>query len=386
MENIRRVRLMAVILAVAIMVSLIVPPSDYGQAQDSRLLVVTSTIIIADVVQNVAGDAAGVVSLMGVGQDPHTFEPSGADVALLDEADIVFINGAEFEEGLLPVLEEAAGDKLHVISDCVPILPLEFALGHGHGHGHDEEDEDEAHPEEPDNDTDQEAMVTWCMTHHADLVDLVGDDDEADEGDEAHHEEHLGLLYQLDCHAIAAEGEDAASCDPHVWNDPRNVMMWTMLARDLLSELDPANSETYAANAGEYLEQLAALDGELAAMFDAIPVEQRIIVTNHGAFGYLAHRYDLEIVGTVIPSGGTAAEPSPNDVVALIETIEDYGVTAIFTEDTVSDTLAGQIADETGVQVLRLYTGSLTDVGGDAPTYIDYMRYNVTTIVEGLTR
>ncbi len=373
MMNSHRPWLIVVIVAIVIVMNLVVAPRNYGQAQSTRLLIVTSTTIIADVVQQVAGEAADVVSLMDIGQDPHTFEPSGADVVLLDEADIVFVNGADFEESLLPVLEEAAGDKLREISTCVPVLPVEFALGHGHA------DDTEVVDESPPNETETGPMTTWCASHHTELDEWLGSVD-------TESTEYLGLLYQLDCHIGSVDAGHVESCDPHVWTDPRNVMLWTMVARDLLSENDPANEEIYAANAAAYLAQLSELDGELASMFESIPAEQRIIITNHGMLGYMAHRYGFEIVGTIIPGGGTAAEPSPDDVVALIETVVDYDVSAIFTEYTVSDTLAGQVADETGVYVLRLYTGSLTDAGGDAPTYIDYMRYNATTIVEGLGR
>ncbi len=110
----------------------------------------------------------------------------------------------------------------------------------------------------------------------------------------------------------------------------------------------------------------------------------RVLITNHDAFGYFAARYDFEVAVTIIPSGSTLAEPSAADVAAVIDLIGEEGVPSIFSETTVSDDLAQQIADETGAEVHVLYSGSLSEADGPASTYVDYIRYNVTTIAEAL--
>ncbi|MFP4323585.1 MAG: metal ABC transporter solute-binding protein, Zn/Mn family, partial [Anaerolineales bacterium] len=108
-----------------------------------------STSIIADVARNVAGDAADVESLMPLGADPHIFQPTPGDVAALAETDVVFVNGMNFEEGLMPVIENADDDiNIQVVSQCVNIL----AFG-GHSHDHDHaEGEDHDHAEGEDHD------------------------------------------------------------------------------------------------------------------------------------------------------------------------------------------------------------------------------------------
>jgi ABC-type Zn uptake system ZnuABC Zn-binding protein ZnuA len=368
----------------ALVVGFIAPLSSTpAQAQRERLSVIGSTTMIADVVGQVAGDAADVVSLMSFGVDPHAFTPSAQDIVALDEADLVFVNGVSLEENLLPVLEEAAGDRIATISECVAILPFGLAGDHEHDA---ETEAGGVHESDP------RSLTGQCAAHYAELQ-ALGIAFEDEHPAEAGHIEALGYLYELNCEPgheeeSAAEGEhvhEAGSCDPHVWTDIRNVMLWTLMARDTLSAADPANAATYAANAQAYLAQLQALDGEVSVLLQTLPQEARVLVTNHETLGYLAARYRFEVVGTVIPGGGTAAEPSAEEIVALIETIQDYNVRAIFSENTVSDALAQQLADEAGVTVYQLYSDSLTGADGDASSYLDYMRFNVTTIVQALS-
>jgi len=201
--------------------------------------------------------------------------------------------------------------------------------------------------------------------------------DEGEEHDHEHGDEALGALYALDC--------QTARCDPHVWTVPHNVMHWTLLIRDTLSEQDPANAEVYAANADAYLSELEALvEDVVEPTLATILEENRVMVTNHEAFGYFAHAYDFEIVSTVLPGGGTAVEPSAAEVAGIIDTLREAGVPAVFAENIVSDDLAQQIARETGAEMYQLYSGSLGDSDSPAATYIDYITYNVTTVAEAL--
>ncbi|MCQ3932597.1 MAG: hypothetical protein DPW16_19280 [Chloroflexi bacterium] len=348
-------------------------PVSSIHAQENRLSVIGSTTMIADVVGRVAGDAADVTPLMGYGVDPHAYEPSAQDIVALDEVDIVFINGANFEEGLIGVLEEAAPENLVTISDCVAILPFGS-----------NENAIDATPTD-----DISSIADQCASHFETLAALgveVNPGSTLENGTEP-----LGLLYETNCtagnhddSAVTESDHEEGNCDPHLWTDVRNVMLWTLMARDVLSKADPANTATYAANAEAYLAELIALDTEIAELLASVPQENRVLITNHETLGYLAARYGYQIVGSIIPGGGTANEPSAEDVAALIETVLDYGVPAIFTENTVNAALAEQIADETGASVYQLYSDSLTDTDGPAYTYIDYMRANATTIVTAL--
>lgn len=358
------------LLAVGVVLLTILAPV---QAQDDRLTVVASTTIVADVVQQVAGDAADVVSLMRYGQDPHTFAPSGQDIALLDEADVVFINGAGFEARLLPILQAGTAGELVEISACVNIL--RFGLMSEYDEHEEDDDlhhEDEVEHYQEGEDTDHD-LETWCDDYYKELG-LMYDKSEA----------HLGDLHEISCgihEHDEADDHEEGDCDPHVWMDVQNVMLWTLYARDMLSELDPMHAEVYAANAAAYIAELQTLDTDIEAIISAIPPERRVLVTNHDTFSYWAYRYNFTVVGTVIPGGSTTAEPSAEDVAALIEVIEDYGVPAIFTENTVSNTLATQLGEATGAKVYQLYSDSLTT---ETSAYVDYMRHNATVMAGAL--
>jgi ABC-type Zn uptake system ZnuABC Zn-binding protein ZnuA len=425
-----------------LLLSLLMVVAPLTDAQEDRLQVVGSHSILTDVIMNVTGDAADVTSVMPRGADPHSFQPTPGDLTALAEADVVFVNGALFEEGLLEAIENADTDmNIVTASSCVEMIAFG---GHGHAHGDDhaheegddhdhEEGDDHAHEEGDDHDHeegddhahegeemgDMSAMATRCEQHYAEMEAIhevsheheEGDDHAHEEGDDhAHEEGHdhshvetLGPLYSVDCGAGHThegdehEGEEEAhdeggehshshgSCDPHVWMQPHNVMYWTMLIRDTLIDLDPANAETYTANAAAYLEEVDALAHDFVMpMVETVPEENRVLITNHDAFGYFAAGNDFEVAITIIPSGSTLAEPSTADIAAVIDLIRDEGVPAIFAETTVSDDLAQQISDETGATVHVLYSGTLSEADGPASTYVDYIRYNVTTIVEAL--
>jgi len=108
-------------------------------------------------------------------------------------------------------------------------------------------------------------------------------------------------------------------------------------------------------------------------------------VTNHESFGYFADRYGFKIIGTIIPSVSTGASPSAQQLARLVDHIRETGAPAIFLETGSNPQLAEQVARETGVKVVdELYTHSITGSDGNAPNYIDMMKYNVNAIVEAL--
>jgi len=172
--------------------------------------------------------------------------------------------------------------------------------------------------------------------------------------------------------------------DPHTWTDPHNVAVWVHNIEYTLSALDPANAEFYATNAEAYEEKLVELDGWVREQVAQIPEANRKIVTDHQLFGYLAHTYGFTQVGAIVPGYSTMAEPSAKELAALEDAIQALGVKAIFVGNTVNPNLAQRVAKDTGTQLVTLYTGSLTEKGGQAGTYLDYMRFNVNAIVQAL--
>jgi manganese/iron transport system substrate-binding protein len=179
------------------------------------------------------------------------------------------------------------------------------------------------------------------------------------------------------------EEHDHSGVDPHVWLDVSNVIQWVQTIQETLSTMDPANAAYYAANAQPYTQELEALDAWAEEQIARIPETNRKLVTNHPAFGYLAARYGLEQVGAVYPIS-PSSEPSAQDIAALEDTIRSYNVPAVFAESTVNNRLAEQVANDTDIKLVPLYSGSLGAAGTGAETYILMIRYDVTAIVEAL--
>lgn len=173
--------------------------------------------------------------------------------------------------------------------------------------------------------------------------------------------------------------------DPHFWLDPTKVTGYVENIRTGLTAADPAGKAVYAQNAEKYISQLNDLDTWIKAQVSQIPPEKRLLVTNHESFGYFADRYGFAIAGTVIPSTSSEASPSAQQMAALIDQIKRTGVKAIFLETGANSQLADQIAQESGAKVITdLYTHSITEPGGEAPSYIEMMKHNVKLIVDAL--
>jgi len=172
--------------------------------------------------------------------------------------------------------------------------------------------------------------------------------------------------------------------DPHTWTTPANVAVFAQNVEQALSALDPANAQTYLANAEAYEAELQALDEWVKAQIATIPSEKRELITDHSVFGYYADRYGLEQIGAVIPAFSTAAAPSAQELAALEDAIREYSVEAIFVGTTINSSLAGQVAEDTGIELVRLYTGSLGPEGSGVETYVAYICFNTIAIVDAL--
>jgi ABC-type Zn uptake system ZnuABC Zn-binding protein ZnuA len=173
--------------------------------------------------------------------------------------------------------------------------------------------------------------------------------------------------------------------DPHFWLDPNNVIKYVENIRDGLTKADPDGAATYTANAETYIAKLKELDRWIADRVKDVPEANRKLVTNHESFGYFADRYGFQIIGTVMPSVSTGSAPSAQQLAQLIDHIKSTGAKAIFLETGTNPQLAQQVAREAGVTaVTELYSHSITEAGGAAPTYLDMMKFNTDAIVTAL--
>jgi manganese/iron transport system substrate-binding protein len=175
-----------------------------------------------------------------------------------------------------------------------------------------------------------------------------------------------------------------AGGDPHTWFNPENVSIWTQNIASALAQADPAHAETYTANAKKYQAQLKDLDSWIQGQVSQIPEASRQLVTDHDSFTYFADHYGFKLVGAVIPGYSSLSEPSAQDLASLEDTIRKLGVKSVFIGMTVNPALSERVAQDTGTRLVSLYTESLSKPDGPAPTYLDFMRYNVNAIVEAL--
>jgi len=293
----------------ALGVILLVALSGCAATSTDRPLVVVTTNILGDVVQNVVGDEAEVLVLMRPNSDPHSFEISAQQAARILGADLIVSNGLGLEEGLQQHLDSAADAG-------VPML----AAG--------------------------------------DVIDV--------------------LAYN-----------ESGAADPHFWTDPAQMLhVVSAVEAQVTDHVSGVDSAVIARNADAYAAEIEQLDAEMSTAFDALARGHRQLVTNHHVFGYLAERYDFEIVGAVIPGGSTLAAPSASDLRDLVGAINEAGVSTIFAESSQPDRLVQVLAEEADldVAVVELYTESLSEPGTSADSYLTMMRTNTERIATGLAR
>jgi manganese/iron transport system substrate-binding protein len=204
-------------------------------------------------------------------------------------------------------------------------------------------------------------------------------------GNAVHIQVSEGLEYLAagDQHQDEGHGPEGEEADPHVWFSVPNVVHWTEKIEGALSTLDPGGASYYRENSQAYAAELQQLDTWIEDQIDRIPEANRKLVTNHPSLGYYAQRYDLEQVGAVFPIS-PSSEPSAQDLAALEDAIGEAGVPAVFSESTVSTNLARQVAEDTGIKLVPLFSGSLGGPGSGAETYVRLMKLNTEAIVEAL--
>jgi ABC-type Zn uptake system ZnuABC Zn-binding protein ZnuA len=181
---------------------------------------------------------------------------------------------------------------------------------------------------------------------------------------------------------IKADGET----DPHWWQDPGNAVLAVAAIRDALSEADPDGRRVYERNAAAYSRELRRLDQEIAACVAKVPAEKRKLVTAHDSLGYFARRYGIDVVGSVIPSLSTQAQPSAGDIADLVDQVREEGVEAVFPEAETSERLEQALAREAGAQVGDpLWADTLGGEGSGAATYVDALSANAAALAQGMS-
>ncbi len=179
-----------------------------------------------------------------------------------------------------------------------------------------------------------------------------------------------------------SSGAYASKPNPHAWMSPSSALVYVENIRKALVALDPGNAETYNRNAVAYAGRIKAIDAPLRERLARIPEAQRWLVTSEGAFSYLARDYgfrELYLWPINADEQGT-----PKQVRRVIDEVRRLKIPVVFSESTISDRAARQVAKETGARYGGvLYVDSLSAPGGPVPTYLDLLRVTVETIAKG---
>lgn len=275
-----------------------------GAAEAEKLKVVTTFTVIADMAQNVAGDAAEVVSVTRPGAEIHGYAPTPRDLVKAQDADLILWNGLNLELWFEQFLSNLRDVPAATLTDGIEPISI-------------------------------------------------------------------------------SGGEYDGKPNPHAWMALDSAEIYIDNIRDSLSAADPDNAEVYAANAEAYKAEVAAVIGPLRDAVRALPEERRWLVTSEGAFSYLARDFGLKEV--YLWPMNADSQGTPQQVRAVIDAVRDHDIPVVFSESTVSDKPARQVARETGAAYGGvLYVDSLSEPDGPVPSYLDLLRVTSETIVNGL--
>ncbi|MGC0983104.1 metal ABC transporter substrate-binding protein [Pantoea agglomerans] len=269
-----------------------------------KFKVVTTFTVIADMVKNVAGDAAEVTSITKPGAEIHEYQPTPGDIKRAQGAQLIMANGLNLERWFERFYQHLGGVPEVIVSAGVKPIGI-------------------------------------------------------------------------------GEGPYNGKPNPHAWMSPDNALIYVDNIRDALVKYDPANAETYRQNAAAYKQKITAALDPLRQQIADIPEDKRWMVTSEGAFSYLAR--DLGMKELYLWPVNADQQGTPQQVRKVIDQVKKNAIPAVFSESTVSDKPARQVARETGAHYGGvLYVDSLSNAQGPVPTYLDLLRVTTETLAQGI--
>jgi len=267
---------------------------------------VTTFTVIADMAQNVAGDAAEVQSITKPGAEIHEYQPTPQDLMRAQGANLILWNGLNLE-----LWFEKFFDNIHDVPGVV-------------------------------------------------------------------------VSTGVDPMSIN-EGPYNGKPNPHAWMSPTSALIYVDNIRDAFVKYDPENAETYKQNAEIYKAKIRATIDPIKAELSGLPEDRRWLVTSEGAFSYLARDFNLKEL--YLWPINADQQGTPQQVKHVIDAVRKYNIPVVFSESTISDAPAKQVARETGAKYGGvLYVDSLSEADGIVPTYIDLLKVTSSTIAKGLAQ
>lgn len=326
----------------------------------SPVKIVVSFTILEDMVKRVGKDHVQVTTLVGRNGNAHAYEPAPQDSKSLREADLLIMNGLEFETWMDRLITSSGYQKkiIHA-TDGIDLLKAEH---NSYEKDHDEDHHDKDHHDEDHHDKDHHDKDHHDKDHH-----------DKDHHDEDHHESKSSGHHH---HGIY---------DPHAWASLSNGKIYVQNILRALQEADPAHSKEYEKNANAYLAQLSTWDAKIRKELQQIPKNKRKIITPHDAFQYFAKAYGLQIFAPI--GMNTESEASAQDLARLIQQMRKNSIRVVFIENISDPRLAQQIArDGNGIMGGKLYSGALSTMNEPANTYLNMVWHNAMTIKSALLR
>lgn len=293
-------------------------------AAAAPLNVVASFSILGDMVSRIGGDHISLTTIVGPNGDAHSFEPRPSDAKALANAQLLVVNGLNFEVWL-PRLVKASGFSGVTVVASDGIVPRLLT---------------------------NEEMAEYTDQDHA---------DEAGSGAAGRHN----------------------AIDPHAWQSLSNGMIYAKNIASALMKADPKNAKDYRSRAEIYISEMKKMDEEVRQVLATIPADSRNVVTSHDAFGYFGRDYGVHF----IPALGISsdAEPSAQEMARLVKLVKQSHSKVVFLENVTSPKLAEQIARETGAKVGgTLYSDALAAPDRPAGTYLGMFSWNAGRLIYAL--
>ena len=343
---------------------------NVGTPGDGKLKVVTTLFPYYDFARQIAGDVVDLSMVIPAGQDSHSFEPTPADIRLIQNADLLICNGGTMEQWVTQVLGSLDAPDLKVITmmDYVDVVQEEIVEGmedsgddHGHDHAHHDHDtEDHA---DHDHNTEDHADHDHDTEDHADHDHDMEDHDHAD-----------------DDHAYEIE------YDEHIWTSPVNAMKITQVIADTLEEMDPADAAVFQANEADYLGKLKNLNQEFRDVVDGADLDL-IVMADKFPLRYFADTYELRY-RAAFSGCSSDTEPSAKTIAYLIDKVREEQIPAVYYLELSSHRVAEIISEETGAKPLLFHScHNVTRREFESGvTYLQLMEQNVVNLREGLYR
>jgi len=332
---------------------------DVETSDDGKLKVVTTLFPYYDFARQIAGDKVELSMVIPAGQDSHSFEPTPADIRLIQNADLLICNGGAMEQWVSQVVSSLDSESLKVITmmDYVDIVEEEVV------EGMEDSGEEHHHVHAADNDHD----------HAAEDHDHTDDEHDHDAEDHTHTHDDDDADYEIEY-------------DEHIWTSPVNAMKITQVIADTLEEMDPADADTFTANAEDYIGKLKNLDREFREVVTGADLDL-IVMADKFPLRYFADTYGLRY-RAAFSGCSSDTEPSAKTIAYLIDKVREEQIPAVYYLELSSHRVAEIISEETGAKPLLFHScHNVTRREFDnGVTYLELMEQNVVNLREGLYR